>query len=147
LVAATCTGCHAADSAAAALGAAIEGILVGAGRELDSAAEAIDELVRAGHEVSDTRFRYRTALTEYRQLESAQHGLDLERLEDMERLVGSISRDIVAQAEVSAEERWEHKLFLIPVWFLALATISLAGSKLWRLRNAGPDPDSGKVLG
>lgn len=147
LVAATCTGCHAADSAAAALGAAIEGILVGAGRELDSAAEAIDELVQAGHEVSDTRFRYRTALTQYRQLESAQHGLDLERLEDMERLVGSISRDIVAQAEVSAEERWEHKLFLIPVWFLALATISLAGSKLWRLRNAGPDPDSGKVLG
>ncbi len=147
LVATTCTGCHAADSAAAALGAAIEGILVGAGRELDSAAEAIDELVRAGHEVSDTRFRYRTALTQYRQLESAQHGLDLERLEDMERLVGSISRDIVAQAEVSAEERWEHKLFLIPVWFLALATISLAGSKLWRLRNAGPDPDSGQVIG
>jgi len=127
----------------------IEGILVRADRELESADEAIHELVRAGHEVSDTRFRYRTALTQYRQLASAQHALDLERLADLERVVGSISRDIVAEAEVSAEERWEHKLLLIPVWFLALATMVLAGSRLWRLRSTVPasDPDPGKAAG
>ena len=149
LVAATCTGCHPASSPAAALGVEIEEILVRADRELESADEAIHELVRAGHEVSDTRFRYRTALTQYRQLASAQHALDLERLADLERVVGSISRDIVAEAEVSAEERWEHKLLLIPVWFLALATMVLAGSRLWRLRGTVPasDPDPGKAAG
>jgi len=145
LVAATCTGCHTAGSAPALRGEEMQEILVRAERELASAEEAIHELVRAGHEVSDTRFQYRTALTQYRQLASAQHSLDLERLEDLERLVGSISRDIVSQAEVSAEERWEHKLFLIPVWFLALATILLAGSRLLRLRKAELELETGQA--
>lgn len=145
LVASTCTGCHASGSAPAVRGEAIQEILVRAEGEMESAAEAIHELVRAGHEVSDTRFQYRTALTQYQQLASAHHSLDLERLEDLERAVGSISRDIVSQAEVSAEERWEHKLFLIPVWFLALATILLAGSRLVRLRKAEAHPEPGQA--
>ena len=147
MMATTCTACHEGGSASAMLGEEIEGILVRAEREMESADEAIHELVRAGHEVSDTRFRYRTALTQYRQLASAQHALDLERLTDLERVVGSISRDIVAEAEVSAEERWEHKLFLIPVWFLALATIVLAGSRLWRLRSTELASDPGQAAG
>ncbi len=113
---------------------------------MESADEAIHELVRAGHDVTDARFRYRTALTKSEQLASAQHSLDLERLQDLERVVGSISRDIVGEAEVSAEERWEHKLFLIPVWFLALATVVLAGSKLRRLKSEALDPVSGEVM-
>jgi hypothetical protein len=146
LVADTCTGCHASESAPAVLGAEIEEILVRAERNILAAEEAIHELVRAGHDVTDTRFRYRTAFTQYRQLASAQHALDLERLEDLERVVGSISRDIVGEAEVSAEERWEHKLFLIPVWFFALAVVVLAGSRLRRLGWSGvsaPDPEEG----
>jgi len=145
LVATTCTSCHAAGSAPSVLGEAIEEILVRAEREMHSAEQAIDELVRSGHEVSDTRFQYRTALTQFRQLASAQHALDLVRLEDLERVVGSISRDIVTEAEVSAEERWEHKLFLIPVWFLAIAVIVLAMSRLWRLRSTEPATDPGRV--
>jgi hypothetical protein len=31
---------------------------------------------------------------------------------------------------VSGEERWEHKLVLVPVWFLALSAIAFAGFKL-----------------
>lgn len=147
LVAATCTGCHADGSGPAGLGEEIEEILVRAETEMAAAGEAIHELVRAGHEVSDTRFRYRTALTQYRQLASAQHAVDLERLEDLARVVGSTSRDIVAEAEMSAEERWEHKLFLIPVWFLALATMLLAGSRLWRLRTAEQAPAPDQVAG
>ena len=130
----TCLGCHASDSVPSALGQEIEEVLVRAEQEMESADEAIRELVRAGHNVTDTRFRYRTALTQFRQLASAQHSLDLEQLEDLERVVGSISRDIVSEAEVSAEEKWERKLFLFPVWFFALAIVVLAGSKLRRLR-------------
>jgi hypothetical protein len=143
----TCLQCHDGDSEPAALGAELEEILVRAERAMESADEAIHELVRAGHDVSDARFRYRTALTQFEQLASAQHSVDLERLEDLERVVGSISRDIVGEAEVSAEERWEHKLFLLPVWFLTLATVVLAGSRLRRLRGATADSEPGRVAG
>ena len=136
LVAATCNGCHAGESAPAVLGTEIEEILIRAERQMELAQEAIHELGRAGHDVSDANFRYRTALTQFQQLASIQHSLNLEDLEDLERVLTSMSRDIVSEAEVSAEERWEHKLFLIPVWFLALATVVLAGSKLLRLRSA-----------
>jgi hypothetical protein len=132
-VAETCTSCHAGESAPALLGTEIEEIIVRGEREIEAADEAIRELVRAGHEVADTRFQYRTALTQNLQLASVQHALNVERLADLERVVGSISRDIVGEAEVSAEEKWEHKLFLIPVWFFALATVVLAGSRLRRL--------------
>lgn len=136
-VAETCMSCHASDSAPALLGQEIEKVLVRGEHGIEAAHEAIEELVRAGHAVTDTRFRYRTALTQNRRLGSMQHSLDLEQLVDLERQLGSISRDIVGEAEVSAEEKWEHKLFLIPVWFFALGTVVLAGSRLRRLSGPG----------
>ena len=145
LVAETCTGCHASESAPAVLGTEIEEILLRAERDIEAADGAIHELVRTGHDVTDARFRYRTALTQFQQLASAHHSLDLGQLEDLARVVGSVSRDIVGEAEVSAEERWEHKLFLIPVWFFALAVVVLAGSKLLRLRNVAPTPEPAGV--
>ena len=86
--------------------------------------------MRNGREVSDARFRYQAALTDYLQLTQMQHGLDVEQLEDLSRQVGSLSRSIRETAEVSEEERWEHKLVLVPVWFLALSAIAFAGFKL-----------------
>jgi len=47
--------------------------------------------------------------------------------------------DIRGKAEVSAEEKWEHKLFLIPIWFFALGIVFLAGYRLRRLRSETPD--------
>jgi hypothetical protein len=43
-------------------------------------------------------------------------------------------------AEVAEEHRWEHKLFLVPVWFLALASVALALLALRGIerRKAGP---------
>jgi len=40
--------------------------------------------------------------------------------------VRSISRDLRGAAEVAEERQWEHKLLLVPVWFLALASVALA---------------------
>ena len=64
---------------------------------------------------------------------------------DLERLIASASLDIRGKAEVSAEEKWEHKLFLIPVWFFALGIVLLAGYRLRGLRGgaeAGDDDGS-----
>jgi hypothetical protein len=42
-------------------------------------------------------------------------------------------------AEVAAEQQWEHKLLLVPVWFLALASLALALFTLRGLqRGSGP---------
>lgn len=136
-IAAGCMNCHEAGSAAAAVGMEIQERIVQATHDLDAAERAIEGLVRAGRPVSDTRFRYRTAFTYYQQLAQVQHSLDLDLMEDLGRRVGSISRDIRAQAEVAAEEQWEHKLLLIPVWFLALAAIVVAWFRLADLRAGG----------
>ncbi len=133
-IAETCTECHDADSRAARLGIQAEELIVGAENDLLAADEAIEELVVAGWQVSDLRFRYQTALTDYLQIAELQHSLDLEQLEDLSRRVGSISRDIRTTAEVSAEQRWEHKLLLVPVWFLTLSAIVLGWFKLRGLK-------------
>ncbi len=133
-IAATCTGCHASNSRAAVAGLEIQERTVSARDELALAEQAIAELVEAGRQVSDTRLRYRTALTAYKQISQTQHSLDLETLNDLERQVSSISRDIRGSAEVAAEHRWEHKLILIPVWFLALSAIVLSWFKLRAIR-------------
>lgn len=125
-----CTNCHDPDGSAAVLGIEIQERISGATTDLALAEHAIEELVRNGREVSDARFRYQAALTDYLQLTQMQHGLDAEQLEDLSRQVGSVSRSIRETAEVSKEERWEHKLVLVPVWFLALSAIALAGFKL-----------------
>lgn len=129
-IAATCTECHDPDSPAALAGQQVQEDVTGAMAELTSAEEAIQELVRSGHQVAEMRFRYTSALTAYRQMDLAQHSLDLQRIEDLAREVSSISSDIRAEAEVSAEHKWEHKLILIPVWFLALSGAVLAWFRL-----------------
>jgi len=129
-IAATCTNCHAEGGPAAALGLEIQDDVAYATEELHAAREAINNLVRAGRQTGDANFRYNAALTAYAQIAEIQHNLDLERLEDLTLQVTSISRDIRAAEEVAAEERWEHKLILIPVWFLALSGIVLAWFKL-----------------
>lgn len=127
---ATCLRCHAEGSEPALLGADIESRILHANADMHRADSAIAHLVRDGRSVTDVRFRYQTALTEYEQLAHVQHSLDMSRLEDLTLRVSSISRDIRGSAEVSAERKWEHKLFLVPVWFLALAAIFLAWLKL-----------------
>ena len=133
-IAETCEGCHEAGGAETMLGEEVQQVLLRAENEMDRANEALHELVRGGHEVSDERFRLRAALTEFHNLEKMQHTLDLEQMEDLERLIASASLDIRGKAEVSAEEKWEHKLFLFPVWFFALGIVFLAGYRLRRLR-------------
>lgn len=133
-IAETCVECHDAESRAARLGVEAEELIVAAENDLHAAAEAIGELVVAGWQVSDLQFRYQTALTDYLQIAEFQHSLDVEQLEDLGRRVGSISRDIRATAEVSAEQRWEHKLLLVPVWFLTLSAIVLGWFKLRGLK-------------
>jgi hypothetical protein len=129
-IASTCTDCHAEGSPAALMGDEIQHGVLRATSEIHSAEEAIRNLVRAGRKVTDVGFRYESALTIYSQLGQVQHRLDLAALEDLERQVASISRDVRASEEVAAEHIWEHKLLLIPVWFLALSGVVLAWFKL-----------------
>jgi hypothetical protein len=136
-IAATCTECHAADSPPALLGVEIQELATHALAELQGAEEAMHELVRAGRRVTDVQLRYQTALSSYLEVSQTQHSLDLEALEDLTRQVSSISTDIRASAEVAAEHQWEHKLALIPIWFLALSATVLAWFKLRGLRNKG----------
>lgn len=130
---ATCTRCHAEGSEPALLGADIESRILHANADMHLADSAIQQLVLDGRDVTDARFRYQSALTEFLQLAHVQHSLNTERLEDLTLRVSSISRDIRGAAEASAERRWEHKLFLVPVWFLAFAAIFLAWLKLRNL--------------
>ena len=136
-IASLCQTCHGADSRASVVGIEIQERVIRSTDELRTAEHSIEEMVRAGRDVSDVRFRYKTALTYYAQIAQVQHSLDLERLEDLGLRVGSIARDIRAAAEVSAEARWEHKLLLVPVWFLALATMVLSWFKLRDLKQGG----------
>ncbi len=101
---------------------------------LQWAEEAVHELVRAGREVFDTRFRLISARTAFGQIGPAQHSLDVDALEDLARQVRTISRGIRDQHEVSEEHRWEHKLMLILIWFLALSACLLAWFRLRAVR-------------
>jgi hypothetical protein len=132
-IAETCARCHEEDDAAVRLGEQIEEGVVRAEREMESAREAISELGIAGRRTSDARFRYRHALTEFRQIAEVQHGFDVEQLTDLELKISSITKGIEAAAEVAVEERWEHRLLLIPLWFFALSIAALA---YFRLRKA-----------
>jgi hypothetical protein len=131
----TCHACHEEGSAARTLGVEIETVLGHAERDIELAGEALEELARAGHEVSEDRFRFRAAYSDLQVLGGLQHSLDLTQLQDVQRLVASASRDLRNRAEVSAEERWEHKLFLLPVWFFALGIVFMAGLSLRRARS------------
>jgi predicted CXXCH cytochrome family protein len=128
---AVCSGCHEdAESDAAAMGTDIQTLLMRAEGNIHSAEEAIHELGAAGRETDDARFRQRAALTDFHRMGPAQHSLDVQALEDLGRRVSSVSANIRNQAEVAAEQRWEHTLLLAPTWFLALAAIFLAYLRL-----------------
>lgn len=129
-IAAMCARCHATESAPGLMGVEIQEQVLRATQELYQAADAIDSMVAMGREVADERFRYQSAISEYNQIALVQHSLDLERLGDLGLRVRSNTGIIRAAAESRAEERWEHKLLLVPVWFLALSWIVLAWFKL-----------------
>ena len=133
-IAETCEGCHEAGSADETLGEEVESLLVRAESDIERAREALHELVMGGHEVSDAQFRFRGAVTDFRRLEKLQHTLDIEQMADVGRLISSASLDIRGKAEVAAEEKWEHRLFLFPVWFFALGIVFLAGHRLRQAR-------------
>lgn len=129
-IAATCLTCHEKDTRAAIVGEEIQEQVIAATRDIWDAEAAIEQMVRNGEFVTDHRFRYQTALTAYLHIGHVQHRLDLDGLEELTLRVGSIARDLQAAAETSEEQRWEHKLFLVPVWFLALSAVVLASFKL-----------------
>jgi hypothetical protein len=132
-LAASCTKCHAPGTRAHGVGVEIEKLAMGAQADLDTAEQVLNELALAGRQTGDARFRYQTALTAFNQIAMAQHELNLDRLEDLARQVRSISRDIGRMQETANERRWEHKLFLVVVWFLALSAMALSALALRRL--------------
>jgi hypothetical protein len=132
MIAETCMHCHAEGDRATMIGEQIEEMAVRTEHDMESAREAIGELGEAGRQTSDARFLYRGALTEFRQIARVQHGLDMEHLTDLELKVSSFTKSIEASAEVAAEERWEHRLLLIPLWFFALSIAVLAHFRLRR---------------
>ena len=132
-IASLCANCHAPDSRARLVGVEFEEQIVRARQDLAVAEHAVEEMARAGRQVSDERFRYRTALTSYREMGQVHHSLDMGRLEDLGRQVRSDTELIRATAEAAAEGRWERKLILLPIWFLALSGIVFAWFKLREL--------------
>jgi hypothetical protein len=128
-----CARCHEADGRVPALAGEIEEELVRAGQDLAAARHSIEEMEASGRSVADERFRYLAAFTAYKQYGIAQHSLDFDQLEELGRQVRSNTGVINATAEAYAEERWEHKLLLVPVWFLALSALALAMFKLREL--------------
>jgi len=136
-IATDCGRCHAQETHAYTVGVEVQRLAVAATEDLQAATQAIGQLSTAGRQTGDARFRYQTALTFYLQIAEAQHSLDLDRLEDLSRRVRSISRDLRGMAEATAERRWEHKLLLLPVWFLALAALTLAWFVLRDVERSG----------
>lgn len=136
-IAATCSRHHGPETPEGRRGMEIQQRVVQAEEDLRAAGAAIEALVRAGRPVTDQRFRYQTALTAFQQIAEVQHSLDLETLDDLGLQVGSISRVIRSTEETAAEQRWEHKLILIPVWFLVLSALVLVRFKLGELKRRG----------
>ena len=120
----------------ATLGRALQEEILRAEEELHLAAEAIEEMAASGRPVEDERFRYVAAFTAFQQFAATQHSLDIEHAEELGRQVRSNTGVIRATAEAHAEERWERRLLLIPIWFLALSGVTFAAFKLRELRLA-----------
>jgi hypothetical protein len=132
-----CGKCHGSDTRIREMGLEIQQGVMRATDDLRSAERALGQLELAGQRTTDYRFRYQSALTYYLQIAQVQHSLDLSRLDDLVRRVRSTSVDLGAAAEASAERRWERKLILIPVWFLALSAVVLVWFSLRALKEAG----------
>ena len=129
-----CATCHTSDGQATEVATHLQEVVGQAAEDLELAELAIAELSLTGARVTEERFRYQSALTSYEQMALVQHSMDLELLEELARAVRSNSELVRTTAEVRAEVQWEHKLLLIPIWFLALSTAALAGFKLRDLK-------------
>ena len=136
-IAATCDKCHEHDSRLHQAGVDLQRRMTQATSVLRSAERAVTRLASSGQRMSDPRFRYESALTDYLQLAQIQHGLDLERVEGLEGRVSAASIELDRMAMASEERRWEHKLLLLPVWFLSLSAVALAWLTLRALRRGG----------
>lgn len=128
-IGALCGRCHAADSPAGVVAVELQQRLVAAERAHQAARDAIDRLVAAGEETRDEQVRLVTLGTDLQQLRVEAHVLDVESVEELGRRVESLSREIREQADVVAEERWERKLLVIPLWLGVLAGVALAVRK------------------
>lgn len=137
-----CDKCHASDTRLHQMGVDLEHRLTQVAEDMASARRAIAQLQLSGERVDDYRFRYQTALTSYLEVAQVQHGLDLDRLDNLERKVRSVSVDLGAAAEVNSEQHWERKLLLLPVWFLALSAVLLGWLALRTLKRAGEDREA-----
>lgn len=138
-IAGTCDGCHAGDGRLHQTAVDLQRRMAQATRDLRSASRAVDRLTATGQRTSDARFRYRSTLTDYLQIAQVQHGLDLERVEQLEGRVSAGSIELNRVATSSEESRWEHKLILLPVWFLSLSAAALAWLALASLRKDAGD--------
>jgi hypothetical protein len=143
-IAQACGRCHAAGSRASAVADSLQAQVRAARDGMTTADEAIARLERAGRPTADARLRYRTALTAYEQLAQVQHSLDLVRLEELGLQVASAAHLVEEAADVAAEQQWEHKLILIPVWFLAFALSALAYIRVQQEREAGGPGGAGR---
>ncbi len=138
-IGATCDKCHASDARLHQMGVDLQHSVVQASLDMESARQAVDALSLAGRQVGYYRFRYQSALTYYLQIAQAQHSLDFAKVDDLARRVRSVSVDLNNAANTSREQRWEHKLLLLPVWFLSLSAVVLAWLALRALRRTGDD--------
>lgn len=134
---AMCDRCHAGDTRLHQMGVDLQHRAMQATSDLRSAERAIARLTASGQRTSDARFRYQSALTDYLQIAQVQHGLDFDRLESLEGRVSAASIELDRMALTSEETRWEHRLLLLPVWFLALSAVALALLTLRALHRAG----------
>jgi len=130
----TCDKCHAADTRLHQIGVDLQHSVAQASEDMQSAKRAVDQLAVAGQQVGYYQFRYQEAQTYYLQIAQAQHGLDLNKVDDLARRVRSVSISLNDAANASQENRWEHKLILLPVWFLSLSAVVLAWLALRSLR-------------
>ncbi len=133
-IASVCANCHEPDSRAGLMGAELQEDLVHAAENIALAEHAIEELLLTGRKVTDERFRYQTALTNYRQMGLPLHSFDLAMMDDLSRRVSSNTELVRATAEARAEARWEHKLLLVPVWFLAFSAMAFVWFRLRDLK-------------
>lgn len=133
-IAAMCDKCHATDTRLHQMGVDLQRRMTQATSDLRSAASAIDRLAGSGQRMGDARFRYQSTLSDYLQIAQVQHGLDMDKLETLEGRVSAGSIELDRMAAASDETRFEHKLLLLPVWFLSLSAIALGGLTLRALR-------------
>jgi len=125
-----CANCHEPGSRAELIAAELQEDVARAAESIALADSSIEQLLSTGRKVTDERFRYQTAITNYGQMALALHSLDLDMMDDLSRRVSSNTELVRATAEARAEARWEHKLLLVPVWFLALSAMTFVWFRL-----------------